>query len=110
MASEHILTLTDENFDEQIQKLVGPVIVDFWAGWCAPCKTIAPLLEELAEEMSGQATVAKVDIVIHGDVAHRFGIRSIPTLVIFKQGKIVDQWVGTAPKEQIRQLIEKHLS
>ena len=110
MASEHILTLTDENFDEQIQKLVGPVIVDFWAGWCAPCKTIAPLLEELAEEMSGQATVAKVDIDVHGDVAHRFGIRSIPTLVIFKQGKIVDQWVGTAPKEQIRQLIQKHLS
>ena len=110
MASERILTLTDDNFDDQIQKLEGPVMVDFWADWCGPCKVIAPVLEELADEMVGQATVAKVDVVLHGDIAHRFGIRSIPTLMIFKQGKIVDQWVGTAPKEQIRQLIEKHLS
>jgi len=110
MASEKILNLTDENFDDQIQKLDGPVIVDFWAAWCAPCKVIAPVLEEIAEEMAGKATVAKVDVDQHSDVAHRFGIRSIPTLMIFKGGKIVDQWVGTAPKQQIRTLIEKHLS
>jgi thioredoxin 1 len=110
MASEHILNLGDDDFDDRIQKIEGPVVVDFWAAWCGPCKVIAPVLEELAEEMAGKATVAKVDVDQHGDIAHRFGIRSIPTLMIFKDGKVVDQWVGTAPKQQIRSLIEKHLS
>jgi len=110
MASDRILTLTDDNFDDHIQKLAGPVLVDFWAAWCPPCKVIAPALDELADEMAGRATVAKVDIDLNGDVTHRFGIRSIPTLVLFKQGKIVDRLIGSAPKETIRQLLVSHLS
>ena len=110
MASEHILDLTDDNFDESIKQLHGPVLVDFWAAWCGPCKMIAPSLEQIAEEMAGTANVAKVNVDENGDIANRFGIRSIPTLVVFKDGRIVDQMIGAAPKEQIRGLIEKHLS
>ena len=98
MSRDRILILTDENFDDQIQKHPGAVLVDFWASWCPPCKVLAPVLEELAVELAGRATVAKVDIDVNGDVMHRFGIRSIPTLI------------GSAPKETIRQLVENHLS
>jgi thioredoxin 1 len=110
MASDQILTLTDDNFDEQIKKVNGPVLVDFWAAWCGPCKMIAPSLEQLAGEMAGRATVAKVNVDENGDVANRFGIRSIPTLMIFKEGRVVDQIVGALPKEQIRRMVEKHLA
>jgi len=110
MAGNGILTLTDDNFDEQIKKMSGPVLVDFWAAWCGPCKMIAPSLEQLAGEMAGRATVAKVNVDENGDVANRFGIRSIPTLIIFKEGRVVDQIVGALPKEQIRRMVEKHLA
>ena len=110
MAGNGIVTLTDDNFDEQIKKMSGPVLVDFWAAWCGPCKMIAPSLEQLAGEMAGRATVAKVNVDENGDVANRFGIRSIPTLMIFKEGRVVDQIVGALPKEQIRRMVEKHLA
>jgi thioredoxin 1 len=110
MAGNGILTLTDDNFDEQIKKVSGPVLVDFWAAWCGPCKMIAPSLEQLAGEMAGRATVAKVNVDENGDVANRFGIRSIPTLMIFKEGRVVDQIVGALPKEQIRRMVEKHIA
>jgi thioredoxin 1 len=110
MASDQILTLTDDNFDEQIKKVNGPVLVDFWAAWCGPCKMIAPSLEQLAGEMAGRATVAKVNVDENGDVANRFGIRSIPTLMIFKDGRVVEQMIGALPKEQIRRMVEKHLA
>jgi thioredoxin 1 len=110
MGGENILTLTDDNFDEHIKKLEGPVLVDFWAAWCAPCKLIAPSLEEISDEMAGQVNVAKVNVDEHGDVATRFGIRSIPTLMVFKDGKVVDQMIGAVPKIQIVDLIRKHLA
>lgn len=109
VTSEHILTFDEDNFDEEIQGKQGPILVDFWAAWCAPCKTIASSLEELAEELAGSAHVAKVDVDQNGDLANRFGVRSIPTLVMFKDGKIVDQLIGAYPKDAIRKLIQKHI-
>jgi thioredoxin 1 len=110
MAGNGILTLTDDNFDEEVKKVSGLLLVDFWAAWCGPCKMIAPSLEQLAGEMAGRATVAKVNVDENGDVANRFGIRSIPTLMIFKEGRVVDQIVGALPKEQIRRMVEKHIA
>jgi thioredoxin 1 len=103
------LTFNDDNFDEEVTKLSGPILVDFWAAWCGPCKVVAPMLEQLAGEMNGQVHVAKVNIDENGDLVNRFGIRSIPTLLVFKDGKVVDQLIGAAPKEQIRRMLEKHL-
>jgi thioredoxin 1 len=109
MASEKILILSDSTFDDTISRTDGPVLVDFWAAWCSPCKIIAPALEELAAELEGKASIAKVDVDSNGDLANRFGIRSIPTLIVFKDGKVVDQMIGAVPKDQIRQLIDKHV-
>jgi thioredoxin 1 len=109
VASDKILILNEDNFDDEVTQRAGPILVDFWAGWCAPCKKIVPALEEVAEEMAGRAHVAKVDVDESGDLANRFGIMSIPTLIVFNNGKVVDQLIGAAPKAQIRALIEKHL-
>lgn len=108
MAGGPIVHLTDETFDEHIKALRGPVLVDFWAAWCGPCKLIAPVLEEIASEMADVATVVKVDVDANAELSGRFGIRSIPTLMVFKEGRVVDQVVGAVPKEQIRRLLERH--
>jgi thioredoxin 1 len=110
MSGDQILHLTDDTFDDQIKKANGPVLVDFWAAWCGPCKIIAPALEQIAGEMTGQATIAKVNVDENGDLSNRFGIRSIPTLMVFKDGRVVDQMIGAAPKDQIRRLLEKHIA
>src|SRR5262245_40927704 len=110
MASPQVVHLTDDTFDETIKHAQGPVLVDFWAAWCGPCKVIAPYLDQIAGEVEGRATVAKVNVDENGDLSARFGIRSIPTLVILKDGRVVDQTVGALPKEQIRSFLQKHLS
>jgi thioredoxin 1 len=110
VSSGLILSLGEDDFDEQIQHGERPILVDFWASWCQPCKVIAPSLEQLAVEMSDRIVVAKVDVDQSGELANRFGIRSIPTLAVFKGGKMVDQLIGAVPKERIRQLLEKHLA
>jgi thioredoxin 1 len=109
MTGGSIVHLTDDTFDEGIKKAVGPVLVDFWAAWCGPCKMIAPSLEQLATELNGKVTVAKVNVDENGDLSNRFGIRSIPTLLVFKDGRVVDQVVGAVPKEQLRRLLDKHV-
>ncbi|HXV76282.1 MAG TPA: thioredoxin [Candidatus Polarisedimenticolaceae bacterium] len=109
MTDERILILDDDSFDNEIKSIRGPILVDFWANWCEPCKTIAPWIEELSHELAGKAHFAKVDVDENGDLLNRFGIMSIPTLVVFKDGKVVDQLIGAAPKEKIRGLIGRHL-
>lgn len=93
------LELTDSNFDETILKSDKPAMVDFWAIWCGPCRMVAPIVEELAKEYEGKAIVAKIDVDNNAEVAARFGIRNIPTILFFKNGQVVDKQVGAVPKK-----------
>jgi thioredoxin 1 len=92
------LEVNDSNFDEVVIKSEKPVVVDFWAEWCGPCRMIAPIMEEIGEQYSGQAVVAKCDVDSSPNVAARFGIRNIPTVLFFKNGQIADKQVGAVPK------------
>jgi thioredoxin 1 len=107
MASQTIVHLTDASFDAALTQSQEAVIVDFWAEWCGPCKAIAPLLEELAGEYVGRVTVAKVNVDEHPALAARFQVRSIPTLLFFKGGQVVDQLVGAMPKAKIKERFDK---
>lgn len=95
------ITITDENFESEVINSDQPVLVDFWATWCGPCKIIAPIIEELADEFDGKAKVAKVDVDHNQETAGKYGIRSIPTLVIFKNGQEVDRVIGAVPKNTL---------
>ena len=97
---------TDQNFTDETND--GLVLADFWAPWCGPCKMIAPVLEELNEEMSDQVKIVKLDVDENQETAGKFGVMSIPTLLLFKDGKVVDQVIGFQPKEQLAELITKH--
>jgi len=102
------IEITDANFEE-IMKSEHPILVDFWAEWCGPCKMIGPLVEELAGEYEGKAIIGKVDVDSNPNVAAKFGIRSIPTLLLFKGGEIVDKQVGAVPKSVLSQKLDAHL-
>ncbi len=106
---DNIIVLDEANFDQETRK-ESPIVVDFWATWCAPCRLIVPHLEALAKEYEGRARVGKVDIDQNGSIATRFVIRSIPTLLVFKDGQALDQLIGAVSKDSIQQLIDKHLS
>ena len=103
------VTLTNDNFDSEVLKSDIPVLVDFWAVWCGPCKAIAPTVEALAEEYAGKLKVGKVDVDENNEIATTYGVRAIPTILFFKGGKEVDKMVGAAPKQQIIQRLAQLL-
>ena len=103
------IAVTDASFDADVLSSDKPVLVDFWADWCGPCKMIAPALEEIADELSDKVRIAKVDIMANTDTASNFGVQSIPLLVLFKGGKPVAQKLGAAPKGQLKQWLESAL-
>jgi thioredoxin 1 len=106
MATQATLHLTEAEFDQTLAAHRGPVVVDFWAEWCGPCKAIAPILEELAHEYAGRVTIAKVNVDEHPGLAARFQVRSIPTLLFFRGGQVVDQVIGAVPKAQIKKRLD----
>ena len=106
----HPFAVTDADFEEQVENATTPVLVDFWADWCAPCKMIAPIVEELANEYDGKVTFAKVDVDTNPETSIKFGIRSIPTLLVFKGGQPVDQVVGAVPKAVLKKRLDNALA
>jgi thioredoxin 1 len=107
MASPQIVTLTQDNFDKEVLQSTAPVLVDFWAEWCGPCKMIAPVLDELADEYTGKIKIGKINIDEHQGLAAQFGVRAIPTLLIFKAGKVAEQMVGAKSKRDLKASLDR---
>ena len=107
--SENTATLTDGNFDDSVIKSTVPVLVDFWAEWWGPCRMIAPTVEELATDYSGKVTIGKLNVDDNPNTATQFGVRSIPTLLLFKGGEVVESVVGLTDKTRLQALLDKHL-
>jgi len=103
------ITLTEANFEAEVMHATIPVLVDFWAEWCGPCRMLAPTIEELAREYSGKVKIGKVNVDQNQDLAEKYGIRGIPTLILFKNGHIAEQTVGVQSKEALQKMINKHL-
>lgn len=103
-----IVDVTDQTFSDEVEN-TGTVLVDFWAPWCGPCKMIAPILEEIDSEIGDKLKIAKVNVDENPDTSGRYGIMSIPTLMVFKDGQVVDKLIGYQPKEQLLDALNKHL-
>jgi thioredoxin 1 len=107
MASSNIITLTKDNFAQQVLNSNTPILVDFWAEWCGPCKMIAPVLDELADEYSGRIHIGKVNIDEHQELASEYGVRAIPTLLLFQNGQVAEQIVGLRSKRDLKASFDK---
>ena len=102
--------VTDDKFQSEVLESEVPVLVDFWAAWCGPCRMIAPIVEEMAEEYEGKAKICKLDVDNNQNTAQQLGIRSIPSILIFKGGEVVDSIIGAVPKKQITERLESHIN
>ena len=109
MATTAILEVTDANFDQEVLKSDQPVLIDFWAVWCGPCKALSPIVDEVAQSYSGKVKVAKMNVDQNPGTPGRYGIRGIPTLLIFKGGQVKEQIVGYVPRETIEKTLDKHM-
>jgi thioredoxin 1 len=107
MAGEGVLELTDDNFEQEVLSASTPVLVDFWAEWCMPCRMIAPTIDEIAREFNGRVKVGKVDTDSNRDVSVKFGISAIPTIILFQNGQIVRKFVGVTPKAEFVRELQK---
>ena len=107
--ADNVIEFSDQNFDSEVLESKTPVLVDFWAVWCGPCKAIAPIIEEIANDFNGKVSVGKVDVDNNNQVAMKYGIRSIPTLLLFNNGEVVDQVIGNVGKESIESMLSKAL-
>ncbi len=110
MASENVVTFTDENWEAEVEGSDVPVLVDFWAVWCGPCRAIAPLVDELAGEYQGRAKIGKINVDENRDVPGKYRITSIPTILVFKDGKVAQQIVGARPKRDLISALDTALA
>ena len=109
MATENVQTFTDSNFEESVMKAGQPVLVDFWAEWCGPCKRLAPTIDALAADYAGKVTIGKLNVDDNPNTAFKFQIRGIPAMLVFKDGQVVEPVVGLTPKEELKKVLDRHV-